>query len=229
MFFKGGLRENKIYIIISLIVIVIIILALFFSSNHLFQAYIDDEILGENWVEDIDERYFEERLFGLEKQGGYTYKISESYDDTYSAFLTVTSIKTLLMMSEDELFEKTVETIKESAKSENIIINQSSSISGSRYTNNGDHKTKYVIYEGEENISGISETVMIIGECWNCAASGSSIICIGFAQITDNENNNPIEYMDNWAKIVSDKGGTFVNGDEPFIDSEGLIFNVICH
>jgi hypothetical protein len=46
------------------------------------------------------------------------------------------------------------------------------------------------VYNGTDNSKNPSEEVKIIGEVWNCATSGTSIICIGVAQITDNAHSN---------------------------------------
>ena len=54
--FKGGIRENRVYVAIALLTLLVITLAVIFSSSQLTKAYIEDDILGEKWSEDIDER-----------------------------------------------------------------------------------------------------------------------------------------------------------------------------
>jgi len=200
-------KNRMVYGIISIVVIILIIITVIFSSNSITESYIDDKYISNGWIEDINDREYNERLFGLEKQASFTYRI----DGSYPAYVSVTTIKTLFLMNEKELFDKTVET-------------------GSRILNNT-HKTSYVIYDGTDNSKNISEEIKIIGECWNCAASGTSIICIGYAQITDNAANNSSVNLNNWARILKDKDGTFVNtyGSNIFQGENGLIFNVICH
>ena len=99
----------------------------------------------------------------------------------------------------------------------------------SRVLDNG-HKTIYVTYNGTIISNNYSEQIVIIGETWNCARSGTSIICIGFAQITDNSNNLGYNYTA-LAKVLGDKEGTFVQrfNSYDFIKDDGLIFNVKCH
>jgi len=224
------LREEKknkiIYGVISIIVIILIIITIIFSSNSITEAYIDDKYISDGWSEDINDRDYGERLFGLEKQASFTYRIN----DNYPAYVSVTTIKTLFMMNEKELFDKTIETIMTETKNQNILLNASSEITGSRVLNNT-HKTNYVIYDGTDNSKNISEEIKIIGESWNCARSGTSIICIGYAQITDNAGNNTSISLNNWARILKDKDGTFINvyGSNIFQGENGLIFNVICH
>ena len=210
MVFKGEGSGNWVYGIIAVIIIIVIVLTIIFSANNLTPAYIDDDILADNnWSEDITERYYEERLFGLEKQASFTYRIN----DSYPSYLTVTSIKTLFMMSEDELLSKTIETINNEIENFNIVLDNTSKIEGDRLLNSS-HKTMYVIYNGTDTSKNPSEKIKIIGETWNCAGSGTSIICIGLAQITDNIHNNSDENLLHWTEIIKENG---------------LIFNVRCH
>jgi hypothetical protein len=213
--FKNIISDNKIYAIIAVIIIVIIILTVFFSSNQLNEAIIKNQFLGDEWIEDIKDRDGGSRHFGLEKWISYTYK---NNDLKYPAYITVTSIKTLFMMGEDELYEKTIETIKK-ASDYGVFINESSKNSGTRDIKNG-HKTRYCIFYGNDS-SG--EIIKIIGESWNCGISGTSVICIGVAQIT----NSSVENYNYWKRIISDKTGTF--GTDDYKNIDGLIFNVKCH
>lgn len=222
MAFKGGIRENKIYALIAILIIVIIILAVFFSSTHLIEAKIDDHILGDEWSEDIGERDGDSQLLGLEKWVSYTYK---NNNINYPAYITVTSIKTLFMMSEDDLKAQTLDTIKQ-ASERGIVIDEDSIEAGIRTLDNG-HKTTYVIYDGNDTSKKPNEIIKIIGESWNCGTSGTSIICIGLAQLTDNYTNNTELNMTYWANIIKDNEGTFGFGD--YKGEDGLIFNVKCH
>jgi len=213
-------RKNKyFYTSISIIVIALIIIIVILSSNSITEAYVYDKYVSGGWTEDIEDRYYEVKLFGLEKQASFTYRVNNT---NYLSYLTVSTIKTLFLMNENELFDKTIETIKTEADNQNIILNTSTKITGTRTLNNS-HKTNYVIYEGKEGL----EDIMIIGESYNCANSGTSIICIGYSQITYNNTEN----LENWAKIIRDKDGTFegIYGSDIFTGKDGLIFNVICH
>lgn len=215
MAIKKGFSDSKIYAIIAIVIIVIIVITVFFSSNQLNEAIIQEQILGIEWSEDIGEREGGSNHFGLEKWITYTYRNNEF---VYPAYVTLTSLKTLFMMSEDELNEKTLETI-EKASDYGIFINESTKISGLRALKNG-HKTRYTIYFGN-NTSG--EMIKIIGESWNCGISGTSVICIGVAQVTNNSEINEIF----WERIISDKIGTF--GSDDYKNEDGLIYNIKCH
>jgi len=219
-------RDKRFYGIIAIVIIILIILTVIFSSNKITKAIIDDSVLNNGWSEDISERFYAERLFGLEKQASFTYKIN---NDTYPAYVSVTTIKTLFMMDESDLLDQTIKTIKMETNNLGINLNSTSKISGNRVLNN-EHTTNYVIYNGTDNSKNLSEEIKIIGEAWNCALSGTSIICIGFAQVTDNSDGNAVEFLDNWARIIKDKTDTFANiyNSNTFIGSNGLIFNVIC-
>jgi len=212
---KKGFSDSKIYAIIAIAIIIIIVITVFFSSNQLNEAIIQEQILGVDWSENISEREGGSNHFGLEKWITYTYRNNEL---KYPAYVTLTSLKTLFMMSEDELNDKTLETIVK-ASDYGIFINESSKISGIRILKNG-HKTKYTIYSGN-NTSG--EMIKIIGESWNCGISGTSVICIGVAQVT----NNSVINDNYWKRIIRDKIGTF--GTDEFKNEDGLIYNIICH
>ncbi|UCF50157.1 MAG: hypothetical protein JSU91_01360 [Thermoplasmatales archaeon] len=210
MILKGGERENRIYIIIAVIIIVVIIFTIFFSTNTLKKAFIEDSFLDDSWFEDIIERREGSQLFGLENWASFTYKNDNL---SYPAYVTVTSIKLLFMMNEEDLLEKTEDTIKRISE-QGIFIDISSRISDKRELKNG-HKTTYVIYDGNDTSEEPSERIKIIGETWNCGNSGTSIICIGVAQVTDNASNNSKINIVNWERIIGYQNG--------------LIYNVKCH
>jgi hypothetical protein len=218
---EGDHRDKRIYTAIAIFVIVVIILTVFFSTNQLTPAKIEDNILG-SWREDISERDSGSELLGLTKWASFTYR---NYNDSYPAYVTVTTSKTLFMKSESELRDDMEKDIINKASEQGIFINMDTKITGGRALNNS-HKTMYVVYDGNYTSNKSYEQVKIIGETWNCDASGTSIICIGFAQVTDNAHGNPSVVNTYWEKIVGDKDGTF---GVDFIRPDGLIFNVKCH
>jgi len=215
--FKGGSRDNRIYTIIAIFIVIIIIITLFWylSISPLNVAYIENQFLDDTWSEDLEERDSGSQLLGIEKWASYTYR---NNNNSYPAYVTLTSFKLLFLMNEDQLKDETIKTIKK-VTNQGVIIDENTKISGERTLNNG-HSTMYIIYDGNDS-SG--EMIKIIGETWNCGVSGTSIICIGFAQVT----NNLVENFSHWTKIVRDKEGTF--GLENFQGDDGLIYNVKCH
>jgi hypothetical protein len=215
---KGGGRDNKIYAIIAISIIVVIIFAVLLSTNELNPAKIEDFILDDDWSEDIDEQDSSSQLFGLEKSASFTYR---NNDVAFPAYVTVTSFKTLFMMSENELRDQTSDTIQKAAE-QGIIIDEESKITGERMLNDK-HTITYTIYDGNDTSMEPYERIKIIGESWNCGTSGTSVICIGFAQVT----NNSVTNTTYWAKIIRDEEGTFGEGE--FQGTDGLIFNVKCH
>lgn len=219
MVFKGIERDTIVYALIAIFVIVVIIFAVLFSTNQLFPTMIQDKILNP-WREDVNELQTSSNLFGLEKWSSRTYR---NYNSTYPAYLTVTTMKTLFMINENDLLSKTEETIRKAA-SEGIVIDENSKVTGVRALANG-HQTHYIIYDGNDTSKNPNESIKIIGEAWNCGVSGTSIICIGYAQITDNANNGSMD-LSFWSKIVSDEVGTL---GADYINKDGLIFNVVCH
>jgi hypothetical protein len=217
--FKGGSRENRIYVIIAIFVFIVIIITVFFGSNQLIPAYIEKEDLKGDWSEDISAKSGGSQLLGLEKWSTFTYKIN----DSHPAYIKIITYKLLFMWSEEQLLNKLIELI-ETSISEGIEINLDSKVLGERIISKG-HLTQYVTYNGNDTSKDPIEKIKIIGEAWNCPKSGTSILCIGVAQITDTKNNDSTEYLNHWSEIVKDKEGTF-----GFQDSEGgLIFNIKCH
>ncbi len=229
MVFKREKTDNLLYLIIAFFIVVIIILTALFTTNTLYKAYIEDRFLVNDWIESGDRIYIE-RLFGLEKQSTFKYIYNNYSNEEYTAFLTVTSIKTIIMINEEELLDKTIETIYNTANKRNINIINSSQLTSSRFLKNS-HNTYFIILNATQTLDGFVEKIKIIGETWNCAYSGTSIICIGFAQTTDVKNSNNSENFFNWAKIIGDEKGTFneIYNNTNFVDSDGLIFNVKCH
>ncbi len=223
---EGEQKINKFYVALAFVVLILLIITFLFSGNQIIRAIVPSDYLTDNW-DDLGEATYEERVFGLEKQASIKYGIEDDYDN--SAFLRVTTFKTIFMVGEDELINKTDNTIIQSSVEKNITLNQSSVLKGSRILRNG-HKTSYIIYNGSIFSNNFEEKVVLIGETWNCPSSGTSIICIGYAQITDNENSLGYNY-DNLAKIIGDAAGTFVNkfNEYDFIKQDSLIFNVKCH
>jgi len=214
-------KDNRIYLAVAIFIIVVIILTIFFSTNKLISAKIEDDILGSLWIEDIVERDFGSGFLGIEKWASFTYK---NNNVTYPAYVTVTTFKTLFMMNEEDLKNKMEETIIDSSK-QGVSVDLETKITGERTLNNG-HKTLYSIYDGNYSSYQVNEKIKIIGETWNCAPSGTSIICIGYAQVTDMAHNNSEIDLTYWIKILKDKDGTF-GSDYKGLD--GLLFNVKCH
>ena len=125
-------------------------------------------------------------------------------------------------MSENELIDQTLETIQKAAE-QGVILDEDAKITGERTLNDG-HKITYTIYDGNDTSMDPYERVKIIGESWNCGTSGTSVICIGFAQITDNLHDNSESNLTHWEKIVGSNAG-FLG----FFSDNGLIYNVKCH
>ena len=217
---EGRVRENKIYIIIALVIVTTIVLAVIFSGRDLTPAYIPSDYLVDNWIEDLSERSSGSQLLGLEKWSSFTYELEGSIP----AYVSVTTFKTLFMMNEEQLRDKTVETIQNSIE-QGIIIDENTKLSGERVLKNG-HSTMYIVYQGNDTSKNPVEEIKIIGEVWNCGISGTSVICIGFAQITDYAHQNP-DINTSWSKIIKDESGTF--GNDSFQGDNGLIYNVLCH
>ena len=213
-----GAGEPRVYAIVAVFVIIVIILAVIFSGTSFSHAYVDTDALTSGWSENPAEREGVSQWFG-----GWR-SITYSIDGIYPANLTVTTYKTLVLMNEQELQQKTTEAI-ENAIQQGIVVNNTTTLTGKRLLQN-EHTTSYIIYDGTDNSKSPAEQIKIIGEVWNCGTAGVSVVCIGIAQITDNKHNDSTIDTTSWYKIISDAGDTL---DIDANGTDGLIDNVICH
>jgi len=204
-------RKKTIWIFITLLLFVFI---LFSGCVDLTCAYVKEPVISDGWNENTALRNTGTQFLGLEKWCSSTYEINGKYP----ASLTVTTLKTLVLTDEEEIQIKTRQTIEETFQN-SIQLNEN--ISGERTLQNN-HKTMYILYDGIDTKK--DENVKIIGEVWNCATSGTSVICIGVAYVTNKEISD-VENTENWQKIVMDSSGTI----DGFLGEEGLIDNIHCH
>jgi hypothetical protein len=182
-------------------------------------AYVPGTVVTNGWYENTALRNSGSQFMGLEKWASLTYENSSNYP----ASLTVTTMKTLVLLDEKELQDRMKQSIQSTLQGR-ITLNESSVVTGDRYILKA-HITRYMVYDAVDGSQDPPEQVKVIGEVWNCGAAGTSIICIGIAQITDTQGNATTENMDSWQKIVMDDVGT-IGG---FTGISGLIFNVVCH
>jgi len=212
------------------------------------EAYIEDVYLS-NWKLIATNETSE--LFGLGKwiTKEYAYK-----DNDFPAFLCITTIKTLLLMSENDLKKIAFEDLLKDLEKQGIIVDGNSIEEGSRKMGLG-HITNYIVCNGSiskefEKLNLLSEkiklffnlkdrtiefkaneSVKILAEVWNCKESGVSVICLGIAQIT--KHGLIFVYKDSnaWKEMVGDPYGTFRDpfSNDKIYSNEGLIYNVICH
>lgn len=209
------------YIIISIVIFLFIFFLIYFCNNDFDVAFINQDILNDEWFENLEYRNITSEMFGLEKWASIRYEI----ESNYTSFLTINTIKTLNLLDENELYDKS-EDIVNSMLHDSIKLYKNSKISGERYLKNG-HKTIYCVFDGIDNYKQPNENVKIIVEIWSCGIKGKSIVCLGFSQVSDNLHNNSNINTIYWEKIVGDLKGTF--GNENYIRNDALIYNVICH
>jgi hypothetical protein len=220
---RSGFEENKLYVIIALFVIVVIVLTIVFSGRDLTPARIPFDVLDDDWYWDSENSSKEEGVMGLERFRSFTYRCE---NDSFPAYVTVSTMKNFFMMDEKDLIDETEDMIISKISDQNIILDKKTRLSGRRTLYN-DHNSYYFVYNNATKGEGnSSEKIKIFGEAWNCEKSGTSIICVAIAQIS-NTSLNVKNYDFFWAKIIRDKFGTF--GVDEFKGSDGLIYNIICH
>ena len=213
-------RDAPLSLVSFVLSIVLVSLMVIFTSGcvSLTNAYVPETVLTGGWYENTSLRDTGSQSFGLERWASTTYQI----DGEYPAFLIVTTMKTLMLMDEQQLQGKLRETLN-ATLNEGILINESTLVTGERILKNA-HKTLYVTYNGVDQSTEPPEQVKIIGEVWNCAVSGTSIICIGLAYTTHTQGNSSVVQLENWGKIVMDDAGSI----EGFRGETGLLYHVTC-
>lgn len=188
---------------------VIFLLFTFYSGClSLRVAYIHDKFLNNGWIEDTGSEEEGSSLLGLEKW------ITKIYRKGDFAYLSLTSLKFIIVRDKNKLIEDVEEDIKQQAFKYGIAINMSSKICGQRKNAEG-HDTRFVVFNGEKD----GQTYKFIGEVWTCSKSGISVICMGFADVSE------FEGIIGWREMVGDPKGTI----EGINDPDGLIYNVVCH
>ena len=177
-------------------------------------SYLDQHLLGNGWYENTALRNTGSQFFGMEKWCSATYEINGKYP----ASLTVTTIKTLVLSDESDIASSSRSTIEESFQD---AIHLEESSSGHRTLSNT-HQTWYSVYNGTVIATG--EAVKIISEIWNCAESGTSVVCLGIAYLSSNEIADEI-CLTHWDNIVQDPQGSIENR----AGAQGFIDNILCH
>jgi hypothetical protein len=177
-------------------------------------AYIDESILTDGWYENTALRNTGTHFLGLEKWCSLSYEVKGNYPAT----VTVSSIKSLVL-TDKEVIETQVKNTIENTFVDAVKLEYN--MSGKR-TVHTTHQTLYVIYDGID--TSTLNHIKIIGEVWNCASSGTSIICIGIAYITNVDIGNNINTTQ-WERIIGDEYGSISN----VIGNYSLINHVRCH
>ena len=216
---KNRFPGTWLYGLLAVFIVLVVISAVLLSGRSFTPAYIPDDILDSSWGEDLSRRQSGEHLFGLERWSSITYRV----EDRYPAYLTVTTIKTVVMLSEEYLQEKTRETLEEAIE-DGIEINVSSVVSGERTIQSG-FTTRYTVYNGTDTSTTPPEQVKLIGEVWTSGLAGTAVVCIGCAQLSDFAHNTSGRYSEWWNNIIRDEQGTFGKDVQ---GTDGLIDNVVC-
>jgi len=204
-------QKQPIVLILSLLFIILLLCS---GCVTLTCAFVKDSAITNGWYENTSLRNTGTQFLGLEKWCSSSYEINGKYP----ASLTVTTLKALLLTDEKEI-QKNARQLIEETFTNTIQLTENSS--GER-TIQANHKSRYIIYDGLDIIK--EENVKIISEIWNCANSGTSVVCIGISYITNKKIPDTVN-MENWQKIVMDSKGSI----EHSVGEEGLIDNINCH
>jgi hypothetical protein len=213
---------NSIFVTLSMSIIVVgIVILLLFSPGcvSIVGSYIPDSTLTEGWQENSTLRNHISQTFGLEQLASITYEVQGDYPAT----LTVSTLKSSVVLNDQQLQEKNDEALAQVIK-DGIQLEKSPRVSGERFLLKG-HKTHFEVYDGVTTNSSPIEHVRVIAEIWNCQPSGTSVICVGIAYITHTVNQTVFRETKTWTKIVMDNSGTI----DYIIGNTGLIDHVVCH
>ena len=95
----GDGKSNVPWFLAPIVTILFVLFVISSGCLDLTSAYIPDGTLNNGWYENISPRNSGSKYLGLEKWASATYQI----DGNYPATLTVTTMKTLILMDEQEL------------------------------------------------------------------------------------------------------------------------------
>lgn len=160
-----------------------------------------------------------------------------SYEDPgaqggYPARLTVTTLRTVLAPTEEDLRDRAEAHIRDQTQASGITLDGPPK-TGERSLASG-YGTLYFVYDG--NVSQAQgqyfsrdAPVKILGEVWTCSSSRTSVAVVGLAQVADVRyfGGDPVVSQPddrNWREIVADPSGTI----EGISGGDGLVYNVVC-
>lgn len=150
--------------------------------------------------------------------------VTYEFPGDFPASLSVMTLKSLVLLDEDDLQNKTRTAIFSSLK-QGIELNTTTLQTGERYVLQA-HISMFFEYRGKDTSLVPEEDVYVIGEVWNCQSSGTSVICIGLAYITHHTSNTTmVSNTSAWEKIVMDEIGSV----DSITGLDGLITHVKCH
>ena len=193
----------------SFLVFLLLLLSIVQSGClSLREAYVPRDLLTDGWYEDFEDEEKGSGLLGMEKWSTKVYRKGDT------AYLSVTSLRFIILHDKEKLLEKVDADILNQAVKYGINMNYSSRINGKRETCEG-HETVFVVYTGEKD----GHEYRFIGEVWSCSKSGISVICMGYADVSE------IDGIRGWKEMVEDPEGTI----EGLKGENGLIYNVVCH
>lgn len=198
-------------------------------------ARVPDELLGgrdgNGWALDAGESEQRPQGSGFGLVATQTLLYEDPGDPGYPASLSLTTIRTLLAPSTNELRERVRERVRERAQELGIRLDAEER-QGSRVVATGD-PSLWFLFRGTVEEAGElftqDATVRILGEVWNCRASGNSVAAVGLAQIDSVTlvNGVPVRRQvdeTNWRELVQDPAGSI----EGVAGIKGLLYNVAC-
>ncbi|MBI4394126.1 MAG: hypothetical protein HY556_10090 [Euryarchaeota archaeon] len=197
-------------------------------------AEVPRELLGANgwqFVQARSDAAPRQANFGLSTIQTKVYQDPGGGSNGYPASLSVTTLKGMLLPTEQDLREKVRAAVIAEAEARGIRIGVQET-GGERQLKSG-HPAFFFEYNGTVERSGFftssSAEAKIMGEVWNCQQSGTSVVSVALAQTTNvttvggilrQTDENPM----NWRELVSDPAATI----DGFAGDLGLMWNVEC-
>lgn len=150
----------------------------------------------------------------------------------YSASLVLTTMKLFPSPSEAQLRDILREQVEINAEQQGIRLEGAPS-EGARSLQDG-HRTLFFIFTGKvtgqgELFTTTDATAKIVGEVWNCPASGTSVAAVGLAQVSSVRSLGGVPIATdvdarNWRELAADPQGS-MDGQR---GADGLLYNVRC-
>lgn len=203
-------------------------------------ASVPDKFLegpGGNGWERVENRSMSEpqsEWMGFKKEQVLVYQDRATDGRGYPGTLTVVTLRAISAYSPEALKDLIKEQVRSRAEAAGLAVG-GDPVEGTRTLADGS-STQYFVYSANVTKAGFftqkDAGAKLIGEVWNCEASRTSVVAIGFAQVSSRSTTAGLLLpggssgvkLDTWRELVADKDGAI----EGIKGERGLIDHVTC-
>ncbi len=192
-----------------------------------YRAHVDPAVVPDAWRR--DDGSIEGGAWGPKlTETAYTFDPDDG-GPPFPATLLIYSLREMNRRGVSELLRFTRDTVEDVANAQGIQLDPVENANGDREIGNG-AKTMWFTRAGTVEASDLftaGESVRIVGEAWYDARSRTSIVAVGFAQVSG-PGTIPFQTLRDettWVRIVGDPAGSIHASTTP----QGFIYNTVSH